>query len=152
MIKYEDYFPKTILSKCGISPETKLFSEDEILDFTKNKNEEDLNELIGDIYSNFKKSSIQNGNLISEFKEFNIDRRIVSMLCDLDVISSIDKEKYLSSAEQKSLDIDVAQNTETRVSIELPELDMLSINKNIEKSEKVALKNNLELEVKGKQK
>lgn len=152
MIKYEDYFPKSILNKCGILPETKLISEDELLTITSDRVEGNINKLIDNVYTNFKKSSIKNNNLIEEFKKFNINRRIISMLCDLDIISDIDKEKYLYNAEQKEIKDEYIDNNETRVSIELPELDAISINKKSEKSEKVIYSNKLQLEVKGKQK
>lgn len=152
MVKYEDYFPKTMLNKCGIKPESKLIGEEEFSTLTANKNEGNICQLINNIYGGFKSASVKNGTSEKSFKEFNVNRRIVAMLCDLDVISDIEKEKYLFNADQKALENGFINDNETRVRIELPELDALSANKLTEKSEKVVSKNELKTEFIGRQK
>lgn len=152
MIKYEDYFPKSVLNKCNILPEGKLISDEEFSNLIKNKDEEKINQLISNIYLNFKETSNKKGNTLEEFNKFNINKRTIAMLCDLDVISSIDKEKFLYNAEMKENKIDGIISKETRIGIEIPELKTTSINEGVEKSEKVIYNNKLELEIKGTQK
>ena len=151
MIKYEDYFPKSMLYKCGVSPNSMLISDDDLDSLQTSKNENQVNKLMNDIYTNFKNSAAEK-HLTQEFKGYNIDGKIVAMLCDLDVISSLDKEKYLQSMQQKEGAKEYAESEETRVSIELPELDAGAINNQMERSEKVILNNEPKLNFRGKQK
>lgn len=151
MIKYADYFPKSMLNKCGIIPDTKLLDNSNLSDSITNKTENSINQLINDIYSKFKQSSIGNKISIDEFNNFNVNRRIVAMLCDLDVISNAEKDKFLNNRELKSMEAQQFDDKETRVSIELPELDTNTINGSIEKSEKILYGDAIpQLEVKGK--
>lgn len=150
MIKYQDYFPKSTLYKCGIEPETKLIGDDELSVLTGTKDEERINKLINDICLNFKKFYEKNGNSDKDFKRLNVNGRVVNMLCDLDIVSEVNKEKYLTAAEQKYPDENYIDVDETRVGIELFELDIHANNKAIEKSEKVNLKNQSVLEDEGK--
>lgn len=150
MIKYQDYFPKSMLHKCGIDPDTNLISEDQLSVLNLSKNEEKTNQLIGDIYLNIKNLYDKNNYSDIEFKQMNVERKIVSMLCDLDVISEIDKEKYFTSLGQKHINGDYEDVDETRVSIELSELNVLNINNSTEKSERVISNNQPILENKGK--
>lgn len=152
MIKYEDYFPKSTLNKCGILPESKLFDEDDLSTLSSDLDKKKVDELINNIYTRFKNSSTKIKNSDEEFKQFNVTRRIVSMLGDLDIISSETMEKYLNKIEQKPNFNDELTDEETRINIELPELNINSIYKDAEKSEKVISNDNLNLEIKGKQK
>lgn len=149
MIKYQDYFPKSMLHKCGIAPETNLVSDDQLSALTSSQNEESIKQLLGDIYANMKNSYDKNGNFDKEFKQLGIEKRIVNMLCDLDVVSEFTKEKYLTNFEQKHINGDYANANETRVSIELTELNVLAANNGTEKSERVSC-NHPVLENKGK--
>lgn len=149
MIKYKDYFPRTMLNRCGILPETKLFEETELSLMKESAKPEKVDFWVGKIYSNFENSSLEKNISKEEFENFNLKRRIVSMLCDLDVVSEIEKEKYINGINKNS---QISEEKETRISIELPELDTAFLNKNAEKSEKVVFSNKPELEIKGKQK
>lgn len=151
MIKFEDYFPKSMLNKCGIMPETKLLVDEELNTLSSKSKERDVNKLIDNIHLNFKKNSTKNVN-DNELLQFNINRKIVNMLCDLDIITSKEREEFILNANQNSTSIKNINDEETRVCIEIPELDTISINNKTEKSQRVICDNKPILEVKGKQK
>lgn len=151
MIKYEDYFPKSMLYKCGILPNSTLISDDELDYLQTNQNENQVNKLMNNIYTNIKNFA-EEKHSAQELNNYHLYRKIVAMLCDLDVISIQDKEKHLQALQQKEGISQYAENNETRVSIELPELDAISINSQTEKSEKVIQDYEPKLNIKGKQK
>lgn len=151
MIKYADYFPKSMLYKFGILPEQELISENE-LSVLKSSGK-NTKQTVNSVCANLKKSFLQKDNLAS-LEQLNLNRRVANMLCDLDVISSADKETYLSETPEVNNNLfnPEMSNDDTRVSLEIPELGASRTHQMEEKSEKVVNTNQLQAEVKGIQK
>lgn len=149
MIKYQDYFPKSMLYKCGIEPEAKLIGDEDLALLEHESPDKDVYRLINSMYSNIKEHFDKNHNPKEDFGDLNVDRKIVAMLCDLDIVKDVNKEKYLNYIKQNSEESSFSKE-ESRVSIELPELDATTINKEMEKSKRVAT-SSPQLVIKGKQ-
>lgn len=124
MLYYQDYFPKSILHEFQIDPSKELIDEESI-DNLKQDGSKEIEDKFKDIYATFNKKMNKN-----ELKENNIQRRITSMFCDLDVISAHDINKYMNIDLDKELTLSQDQS---RVSIDIPELNMK--NDDITKSE-----------------
>lgn len=157
MIKYADYFPKSMLYKFGVSPEKQLISENELSTLKSNATNGGASKTINSFYSTLKQAFNLNGSL-EQSQQLNLNRRVASMLCDLDVISSVDKETYLSAINEQqepsfeSNALDTEPEKDTRVSLDIEELSTKSANKSVEKSERVAQTPAIQLDDKGIQK
>lgn len=137
-MKYCDYFPKSMLYKYNIEPNKKLEIDENL--FSKNPSEQNIINSMKEIYSVFKNSDKTNEIISQNNREIN--RRIVSMFYDLDILKSDDIQKF-------PLDMKIFNDTKTsnksdnifensqRENLVLEELDIKNINKNTEKSKQV---------------
>ena len=133
-MKYCDYFPKSMLYKYNIEPDKKLEIDENL--FSKNPSEQNIKNSMKEIYSVFKNSDKTNEIISQNNREIN--RRIVAMFYDLDILKSDDIQKF--PLDMKIQDKNESLNFEPksqRESIVLEELDIKNINKNTEKSKQV---------------
>lgn len=146
MIKYADYFPKSMLYKFDILPERELIGEEELS--TLKSSGKDAKQIVSSVCEDLKKSFLQKDNL-ANLEQLNLNRRVASMLCDLDVISGAEKEAYLSETPEMHNDLFSKDtlDSETRVSLEIPELGASVAHKTDEKSEQVVDTSQIQAEV-----
>lgn len=141
MVKYCDYFPKSILFKCNISPDKSLEIEEESF-YLKNRDENILNSM-KKIYNSFTDSLGKNfdGNIDKVLNSMGINRKIVALFYDLDILKSSDIEKYPLdfdvSKENKNLCFDGEQKSSFRENLILEDLDVKKLNSKMEKSKPI---------------
>lgn len=145
-MKYCDYFPKSMLFKYQIEPNKKLEIDEN--KFFLNDRENNIIKSMKNIYSTFQNSTNKNSDTVKN--DNLINRKIVAMFYDLDILKSDDIQKF--PLDMKIQDKNESLNFEPksqRESIVLEELDIKNQNKNIEKSKQVFVENRKEPLTKG---
>lgn len=130
MYRYRDYFPRSVLKQCGVSPDLALKLPDAAA-LPAEKRRAEVEKGMAEIYSVFLRGATEKvgQNAPSLLDGLRLDERIVSAFYDADVLKEGDRaifpenypiDKSLSGreeAEQKT----VAESEEERIGIEVPE-------------------------------
>ena len=122
MHRYRDYFPRSVLNKCGISPELKLDLSGGGVSAAERRQAEAF-KAMKEIYSVFYKGAAEKvgQNASSLLDSLRLDERIVSAFYDADVLQESDKTVF---PDNFRIDKGMSANADVedeRINIEVPE-------------------------------
>ena len=104
MVTYGDYFPKRMLHYCGVSPERKLFNNDEST-YAGIQRMDKIRSEIAEIYQTLYRGHTENGagTKDGKFAGFQVERRIVSAFYDSGILNNAERD-YLYTQAVQSVD------------------------------------------------
>ena len=104
MVTYGDYFPKRVLHYCGVSPEQKLFKNEEMT-YAGTQRMEKIRSEIAEIYQTLYRGHTENnaGEKKGAFADFQVERRIVSAFYDSGIVNNAERD-YLHTQAVQALD------------------------------------------------
>jgi hypothetical protein len=101
MVTYGDYFPRRVLHYCGVSPDQKLFKNDEMA-YTGSQRTDKIRSEIAEIYQTLYRGHTENnvGKAKGDFADFQVERRVVSALYDSGILSAAERDYFQTQAAQ----------------------------------------------------
>lgn len=126
MYFYRDYFPRSVLNKCGVSPDLALKLPDAAA-LPAEKRRAEVGKGMAEIYSVFLRGAAEKvGQNVPSFLDgLRLDERIVSALYDADVLQECDRAVFPENYRIEK-DLSGRENVaEERISIEVPESEDL---------------------------
>ena len=101
MVRYGDYFSRKTLHYCGVSPEQKMFENNEMA-YTGTQRMEKIRSEISEIYQTLYRGHIERnaGNPKVDFTDLQVERKIVAALYDSGIINSTEREYFRDQAMQ----------------------------------------------------
>ena len=95
MVTYGDYFSRKTLYNCGISPNEKMFKNDERA-YTGMQRTENLRSTMSEIYQTlYRGYSEKNVSAMkAKFEDFQIERKIVSAFYDSGVLNNAERDYF----------------------------------------------------------
>ena len=101
MVTYGDYFPKRVLHYCGVSPEQKLFKNEEVT-YAGTQRMEKIRSEVAEIYQTLYRGRTEKnvGETKSDFADFQVERRIVSAFYDSGIVNNAERDYLHTQAVQ----------------------------------------------------
>lgn len=126
MYKYRDYFPRSVLSQCGVSPDRALeLPGGNALSAQSRQSE--VQKAMAEIYSVFLHGAMQKfgQNAPALLDGLRLDERILSAFYDADVLKESDRRDFPEDYRIEKNSLSREQTAEERVSISVPESEDL---------------------------
>ena len=126
MYKYRDYFSRSVLNKCGVSPDRALeLPGGNALSAQSRQSE--VQKAMAEIYSVFLHGAMQKfgQNAPALLDGLRLDERILSAFYDADVLKESDRRDFPEDYRIEKNSLSREQTAEERVSISVPESEDL---------------------------
>ena len=126
MYKYRDYFPRSVLSQCGVSPDRALDLSGGG-ELSAQRRQAEVLKAMAEIYSVFLHGAVQKvgQNAPALLDGLRLDERILSAFYDADVLQESDRTVFPEDYRIGKSFSGRVETAEERISIEVPESEDL---------------------------
>ncbi len=126
MYKYRDYFPRSVLSQCGVSPDRALDLSGGG-ELSAQRRQAEVLKAMAEIYSVFLRGAVQKvgQNAPALLDGLRLDERILSAFYDADVLKESDRRDFPEDYRIEKNSLSREQTAEERMSISVPESEDL---------------------------